>query len=99
MGDAHKRDLLFQLRRRVQPCRMEKPTQVDDAGAVHLQCFDRRAARPGQPDDEREVVTPLEMIAPVLPARMKKRDTFADDGVQCLGLCVFVAVASVTGKS
>lgn len=75
---------------------IQNPSQVDYGLSIHLPCFDRRSACGRQPDDEREICAPREMIAPMLSSRVIQRNNLTRYRVARLHLGVFVIVASLT---
>jgi hypothetical protein len=79
--------------------RVEQTSEIDETFSVELQCLYRGTTDRRTTDDQGEVVAPNEMISPVLSSGVEERHFSSGDRIEGLCLGVFVAVATLAGKS
>lgn len=79
---------------RVKTSQEQNPSEVDQRFPIDVdRCYSGAAAR-GDADNQCEIVTPREMVAPRLTAGVKQGYDLASFGIYCLGLLRFVSVAA-----
>ena len=76
---------------------MKYSPEVDDAEPVHAKCFNRRPACLSEAEYQRKISAPLEMLLPLLPARVKQRDADTIDRIKGVCLDALMAFASAAG--
>ena len=69
----------------------------DDKRIIQLECDHRSPTYRGRADDQRAAGIPLEMIVPILCARIKEQYHFTITGVYGRGLFALEAIAQTTG--
>ena len=77
----------------------EDAAQIDDTGTVQLKFDDCRSARRRSAQDHLEIITPVEMLFPLMAARVVQRGDLTTFRVQTLRAGELVVVASLAGKS
>src|SRR5687767_5360834 len=76
----------------------QEPAQVHHAVTIQIEPVDRGTARRCEPDHQREVFIPIEVLTPDVAARVVERDGCAADGIHRLRAGILVAVAPVAGE-
>jgi len=70
-------------------------SQIEQAAAIEVQRCNCRSADRSQADDLCIVIAPGEVIAPVLPTRMKERHGLRADRVKGGNPCQFAAITTL----
>lgn len=90
--------MLFCFFRRMQSQQKERPPQVDNAWAVHMQSGNSGASRRGKTDEMRVLLIPGKMISPPVLAWMIQPCNALALRIGGFYLIVFVAVATGAGE-
>lgn len=77
---------------------IQRGAQVDQPRSVQAQSNDGRASRRRKADDLCRIITPCEMLSPLLPSRVKQRGRVFCYGINPGLKCAFETVTSQAGQ-